>query len=51
MITMNVTVNDVLRTEAEVRAAYHRLAERFGGRQRRVLVQPMIAGGTELIAG
>jgi acyl-CoA synthetase (NDP forming)/GNAT superfamily N-acetyltransferase len=40
-----------LRTEAEVRAVYRRLAERFGGRQRRVLVQPMIAGGTELIVG
>jgi acyl-CoA synthetase (NDP forming) len=40
-----------LRTEAEVRAAYRRLAERFGERQRRVLVQPMIAGGTELIVG
>jgi acyl-CoA synthetase (NDP forming)/GNAT superfamily N-acetyltransferase len=40
-----------LRTEAEVRAAYRRLAERFGARQRRVLVQPMIAGGTELIVG
>jgi acyl-CoA synthetase (NDP forming)/GNAT superfamily N-acetyltransferase len=40
-----------LRTEAEVRAAYRRLAERFGKRQRRVLVQPMIAGGTELIVG
>jgi acyl-CoA synthetase (NDP forming)/GNAT superfamily N-acetyltransferase len=38
-----------LRTEAEVRAAYRRLDERFGERQRRVLVQPMIAGGTELI--
>ena len=40
-----------LRTEAEVRAAYRRLTERFGERQRRVLVQPMIAGGTELIVG
>jgi acyl-CoA synthetase (NDP forming)/GNAT superfamily N-acetyltransferase len=40
-----------LRTEAEVRAAYRRLAERFGERQRRVLVQPMIGGGTELIVG
>jgi len=40
-----------LRTEAEVRAAYRRLAERFGKRQRRVLVQPMIAGGTEVIVG
>ena len=40
-----------LRTEAEVRAAYRRLTERFGERQRRVLVQPMIAGGTQLIVG
>ena len=40
-----------LRTEAEVRAAYRRLAERFGERQRQVLVQPMIAGGTEVIVG
>jgi len=40
-----------LRTEAEVRAAYRRLAERFGERQRRILVQPMIADGTELIVG
>jgi acyl-CoA synthetase (NDP forming)/GNAT superfamily N-acetyltransferase len=40
-----------LRTEAEVRAAYRRLDERFGERQRRVLVQPMIADGTELIVG
>jgi acyl-CoA synthetase (NDP forming) len=40
-----------LRTEAEVRAAYRRLDERFGGRQRRVLIQPMIADGTELIVG
>jgi acyl-CoA synthetase (NDP forming)/GNAT superfamily N-acetyltransferase len=40
-----------LRTEAEVRAAYRRLAKRFGGRQRQVLVQPMITGGTEVIVG
>jgi acyl-CoA synthetase (NDP forming)/GNAT superfamily N-acetyltransferase len=40
-----------LRTEAEVRAAYRGLTERFGARQRRVLVQPMIAGGTEVIVG
>jgi acyl-CoA synthetase (NDP forming)/GNAT superfamily N-acetyltransferase len=40
-----------LRTEAEVRAAYRRLAERFGEQQRRVLVQPMIADGAELIVG
>jgi acyl-CoA synthetase (NDP forming)/GNAT superfamily N-acetyltransferase len=40
-----------LRTEAEVRAAYRRLADRFGERQRQVLVQPMIAGGTEVVVG
>ena len=34
-----------------MRAAYRRLTERFGERQRRILVQPMIAGGTELIVG
>ncbi len=38
-----------LRTEADVRAAYRALTERFGERQRQVLVQPMIAGGTEVI--
>jgi acyl-CoA synthetase (NDP forming)/GNAT superfamily N-acetyltransferase len=40
-----------LRTEAEVRAAYRRLTERFGRRQRQILVQPMIAEGTEVIIG
>ncbi|MGH3289003.1 MAG: acetate--CoA ligase family protein, partial [Streptosporangiaceae bacterium] len=40
-----------LRTEADVRSAYRRLADRFGERQRQVLVQPMIAGGTEVIVG
>jgi acyl-CoA synthetase (NDP forming)/GNAT superfamily N-acetyltransferase len=40
-----------LRTEADVRAAYGTLMERFGERQRRVLVQPMISGGTEVIIG
>jgi acyl-CoA synthetase (NDP forming)/GNAT superfamily N-acetyltransferase len=40
-----------LRTEADVRSAYRALADRFGGRQRSVLVQPMIAGGTEVIVG
>ena len=40
-----------LRTEADVRNAYRRLTERFGERQRSVLVQPMIAGGTEVIVG
>jgi acyl-CoA synthetase (NDP forming)/GNAT superfamily N-acetyltransferase len=40
-----------LRTEADVRGAYRALTERFGERQRHVLVQPMITGGTEVIAG
>jgi len=40
-----------LRTEADVRRAYRRLTDRFGERQRHVLVQPMIAGGTEVIIG
>jgi len=40
-----------LRTEAEVRAAYGKLMDRFGQRQRRVLVQPMISGGTEVLIG
>jgi acyl-CoA synthetase (NDP forming)/GNAT superfamily N-acetyltransferase len=40
-----------LRTEADVRGAYRRLHERFGERQRQVLVQPMIAGGTEVVVG
>jgi acyl-CoA synthetase (NDP forming) len=34
-----------------VRAAHRRLTERFGQRQRQTLVQPMIAGGTEVIIG
>jgi len=40
-----------LRTEADVRAAYGQLMDRFGERQRRVLVQPMISGGTEVMIG
>jgi acyl-CoA synthetase (NDP forming) len=40
-----------LRTEADVRAAYGKLMDRFGERQRQVLVQPMISGGTEVIIG
>jgi acyl-CoA synthetase (NDP forming)/GNAT superfamily N-acetyltransferase len=40
-----------LRTEPDVRAAYRRLAERFGDKLRAVLVQPMIDDGTELIVG
>ena len=34
-----------------MRGAYRRLTERFGERQRHVLVQPMITGGTEVIVG
>jgi len=40
-----------LRTQADVRAAYRTLQERFAGRLRRILVQPMITGGTEVIIG
>jgi acyl-CoA synthetase (NDP forming) len=40
-----------LHTEAEVRAAYDRLADRFGRRLSRVLVQPMVTGGTEMRIG
>jgi acyl-CoA synthetase (NDP forming)/GNAT superfamily N-acetyltransferase len=40
-----------LRTEADVRDAYRRLEKRFGERQRQVLVQPMIADGTEVVVG
>jgi len=40
-----------LRIEADVRAAWRRLEERFGGKLRKVLVQPMIGGGTEVIIG
>jgi acyl-CoA synthetase (NDP forming) len=40
-----------LRTEADVRGGYHRLQERFGERQRQVLVQPMITDGIEVIVG
>jgi acyl-CoA synthetase (NDP forming)/GNAT superfamily N-acetyltransferase len=40
-----------LRTEADVRSAYRALRDRFGGRQRSVLVQPMIAGGTKVTVG
>jgi acyl-CoA synthetase (NDP forming)/GNAT superfamily N-acetyltransferase len=40
-----------LRTEADVRNAYRRLTGRFGDRMCRVLVQPMIADGTEVIIG
>jgi acyl-CoA synthetase (NDP forming) len=40
-----------LRTEADVRGAYRALTDRFGERQGQVLVQPMMAGGTEVIVG
>ena len=40
-----------LRSQADVRRAYRALADRFGERQRQVLVQPMIADGTEVIVG
>ncbi len=40
-----------LRTEDDARAAYRRLAGRFGARLTGVLVQPMVTGGTEVIIG
>ena len=40
-----------LRGADQVRAAMRRLQERFGGRMTGVLVEPMITGGTETIAG
>jgi acyl-CoA synthetase (NDP forming)/GNAT superfamily N-acetyltransferase len=40
-----------LRDDDAVRAAYRRLAGQFGVRLSAVLVQPMIAGGTEVIVG
>jgi acyl-CoA synthetase (NDP forming)/GNAT superfamily N-acetyltransferase len=40
-----------LHTAAEVGAAYRRLAGRFGRRLSRVLVQPMVTGGTEVRIG
>ena len=40
-----------LYTAAEVRAAYRRLAERFGRRFSRALVQPMVTDGTEVRIG
>jgi acyl-CoA synthetase (NDP forming) len=40
-----------LRTEDGVRAGYRRLAGQFGVRLSGVLVQPLIAGGTEVIVG
>ena len=40
-----------LRTEDDVRSAYRWLRNRFGTTLRRILVQPMIGGGTEVIVG
>jgi acyl-CoA synthetase (NDP forming)/GNAT superfamily N-acetyltransferase len=40
-----------LATEAGVRSGYRQLAGRFGGRLTGVAVQPMIAGGTEVMVG
>jgi len=40
-----------LHTETEVRRAYGILTAKFGARLQQVLVQPMITGGTEVIAG
>ena len=39
-----------LRTEVDIRRAYHQLTGKFGPRAR-VLIQPMITGGTEVIIG
>ncbi|HXL91811.1 MAG TPA: GNAT family N-acetyltransferase [Streptosporangiaceae bacterium] len=40
-----------LRSEADVRRAYRWLRDHFGQTLRRILVQPMITGGTEVIVG
>jgi acyl-CoA synthetase (NDP forming)/GNAT superfamily N-acetyltransferase len=40
-----------LRSEADVRRAYRWLNDRFGQTLRRILIQPMITGGTEVIVG
>jgi acyl-CoA synthetase (NDP forming)/GNAT superfamily N-acetyltransferase len=45
------TVEVDLHSAAEVRAAYRRLADRFGRRLSRVLVQPMVTGGTAVRIG
>jgi acyl-CoA synthetase (NDP forming) len=44
-------VESDLYTAAEVRAGYRRLADRFGRRLSRVLVQPMVIGGSEVRIG
>jgi hypothetical protein len=40
-----------LRTGADVRAGYRRLAGQFGGQLAAVSVQPMVTGGTEVVVG
>jgi acyl-CoA synthetase (NDP forming)/RimJ/RimL family protein N-acetyltransferase len=40
-----------LRTEADVRGAYRRLRSHFGDRLRRIHMQAMISGGTEVFVG
>ena len=40
-----------LRTPQEIAEAYRDLAARFGTRLRRILVQPMLAGGIEVLIG
>ena len=40
-----------LHGEGEVRAAYDELAATFGGKLDRVLVQPMLGGGVEVLVG
>jgi acyl-CoA synthetase (NDP forming)/GNAT superfamily N-acetyltransferase len=40
-----------LRSEADVRRAYRWLRDHFGQTLRRILIQPMITGGTEVIIG
>ena len=40
-----------LRTVDDVRLAWRQLARRFRSRPHRILIQPMIGGGTEVIAG
>jgi acyl-CoA synthetase (NDP forming)/RimJ/RimL family protein N-acetyltransferase len=40
-----------LHGEAEVRAAYEELSAAFGARLTRVLVQPMLSGGVEVLVG
>ncbi len=44
-------VQSDLHTKGDVRRAYHRLADTFGSGLDRVLVQPMISGGIEVLIG